>query len=548
MEILTLTNLAMTTIMIGTPIVVLLLIYSRNTRQSHHSLLRNHPILGVFRYLIEKVGPEFRFYITDGDNEGKPLSRAHFTSIIMAAKYCKSIVGFGSKRDFVKPGLYLGNALFPRQQDEVHVDNHEPIDSIKFVVDAEGVFTRNEHREPVQLQRWLLPEDEAIVVGANRRQPFVTRSWFGCSAMSYGALGSRAHETINRGIAMTGAGWHNTGEGGVSPYHLTGADVIAQIGSGKFGFRTLDGAFDEDEFVAKANLPQVKAFELKLAQGAKIKGGHLEADKVTPEIAKIRGVAPWTRIDSPNRFDEFNDVPSLVAFVARLQELGGKPVGIKVVIGTDLSLEELAAYMAKTGQGPDFITVDGGEGGSGATYREMADTMGLPIDSGIIIADDTLRKYGVRDRVKLFASGKLHSADQICIALALGADCVNIARGFMIATGCIMTEKCHTGKCPVGVATTDPKYEDALVVDEKKYRVANYIATVRAGCYSLAAACGLDSPTRFNRSHVVFKDAAFRVTRADVLFPLPAENSTGSESSETFVSKPATPVETPVGG
>lgn len=518
---LTVSNLALTAVMLVTPVVVLAYVYFRNRAQHHHSLLRKHPLLGVFRYLIEKVGPEFRFYITDGDNDGRPLSRSHFTAIIMAAKYCKSIIGFGSKRDFSQPGFYLNNAMFPRQADEVRVDNASELTTHRYVVDREGIFTRKEHREALTMHKWLLPEPDAIVIGPERRQPFVTRAWFGCSAMSYGALGGRAHESINRGLAMSGAGWHNTGEGGVSPFHLNGADVIAQIGTGKFGYRTEDGRFSEERFLEKAAMPQIKAFEIKLAQGAKIKGGHLEGSKVTPEVAAIRGVKVWTRIDSPNRFDEFSDVPSLMAFVEHLQELGGKPVGIKVVIGSDLSLVDLARYMAETGKGPDFITVDGGEGGSGATYREMADTMGLPIDSGIVIADDTLRGFGVRDRVKLIASGKLHSADQICIALGLGADAVNIARGFMIAVGCIMTEKCHTGKCPVGVATTDPEYEDALVVNEKMYRVANYIVTLRAGCYSLAAACGLESPRQFTREHVVFKDTAGRASRASVLFPYP---------------------------
>ncbi|MBI5137506.1 MAG: FMN-binding glutamate synthase family protein [Nitrospirae bacterium] len=518
---LTLSNLALTAVMLVTPLLVLGYIYARNRAQHHHSLLRKHPLLGVFRYLIEKVGPELRFYITDGDNDGRPLSRAHFTGIIMAAKYCKSIIGFGSKRDFSLPGFYLANTMFPKQADEVRVDNSTEMTTQRYVVDKEGIFTRKEHKEALTLHKWLLPEADAIVIGPARRQPFVTRAWFGCSAMSYGALGGRAHEAINRGLAMSGAGWHNTGEGGVSPFHLKGADVIAQIGTGKFGYRTDDGRFSEAHFLEKAAMPQIRAFEIKLAQGAKIKGGHLEGSKVTPEVAAIRGVKVWTRIDSPNRFDEFHDVPSLMAFVERLQELGGKPVGIKVVIGSDLALVELAQFMAETGKGPDFITVDGGEGGSGASYREMADTMGLPINSGLVIADDTLRRHGVRGRVKLIASGKLHSADHICIALGLGADAVNIARGFMIAVGCIMTEKCHTGKCPVGVATTDPAYEDALVVDEKLFRVANYAITLRAGCYSLAAACGLESPLGFTREHVVFKDAAGHATRASVLFPYP---------------------------
>jgi glutamate synthase domain-containing protein 2 len=537
-DLLRLFHFALTFLMFATPVVVLVYVYLRNRMQRRHSLLRMHPILGVFRYLIEKLGPELRFYVTDGDDEGRPLSRVHFTSIVMAAKYCQSIIGFGSKRDFGRPGFYLANSLFPSRTDEMHVDNEGTFTSRKYVISKEGIFTRSEDPADLEIHRWLLPKDEAIIIGSERPIPFVTRTWFGCSAMSFGSLGGRAHEAINRGLARTGAGWHNTGEGGISPYHLKGADVIAQIGTGKFGFRTPEGRFDESRFVEAACLPAVRAFELKLAQGAKIKGGHLEGAKVTPEIARIRGVTPFAPIDSPNRFDEFSDVASLVDFVSHLQELGGKPVGIKVVIGHETALDELAEHMARTGRGPDFITVDGAEGGSGATFREMADTMGLPAYAAVIIADDTLRRHGVRERVRLFASGKLHAADHICVALGLGADCVNIARGFMIAVGCIMTEKCHTGTCPVGVATTDPRYESALIVEEKLHRVANYVVTLRAGCYSLAAAAGLTSPTQFTREHVVFKGADFHATRCNRLFPAPPTPSPSGNFTLQGTGKP----------
>jgi glutamate synthase domain-containing protein 2 len=515
-DLLRLAHFLLTFLMVATPLVVLAYVYLRNRLQRRHSLLRMHPLLGVFRYLIERLGPELRFYVTDGDNDGRPLSRVHFTSIVMAAKYCQSIIGFGSKRDFARPGFFLANAMFPKQAAELHVDNDGTFASRRYVIRREGIFTRTEEPAGVEIRRWLLPKDEAVVIGPERAIPFVSRAWFGCSAMSFGALGGRAHAAINRGLSRTGAGWHNTGE----------------------------GRFDASRFVEAACLAPVRAFELKLAQGAKIKGGHLEGAKVTPEIARIRGVPPFQPIDSPNRFDEFHDVPSLVDFVTHLQALGGKPVGIKVVVGSDVALEELAAHMAATGRGPDFVTVDGAEGGSGATYREMADTMGLPAYAAIVIADDTFRRFGVRDRVRLFASGKLHAADHICVALGLGADCVNIARGFMVAIGCIMTEKCHTGKCPVGVATTDPRYESALIVEEKLHRVANYVVTLRAGCYSLAAACGLTSPTGFRREHVVYKGADYKAMRCSELFPHPAPGGPAAtvlpaDAGGSFVLKPA---------
>lgn len=503
------------------PPTLIILLYFKNKFQTHHSILRQHPILGQFRYIIEKLGPELRFYITDDDNSGKPFSRIHFTNIVMAAKYCKTVIGFGSKRNFSTPGLYLNNAMFPLQNAEMQVDNSNKFETQKSVVVSEGIFTRKEKREQATVQPWKLTEENAIIFGPHRKNPYKSYAFFGCSAMSYGSLGSHAISAINLGIAMTGSGWHNTGEGGVSPFHLLGSDVISQIGSGKFGYRTEDGKFNWEALKEKAHNPNIKMFEIKLAQGAKIKGGHLEAVKVTPEIAAIRMVKPWTAINSPNRFEEFNNVDELLDFVDKMQKVAEKPVGIKLVVGNEFALDELAEKMAKTGKGPDFVTVDGGEGGSGATYQEMADSMGLPVFSAVVIADDTFRKYGVRDRIKLIASGKLHTADQICIALALGADSVNIARGFMMAAGCIMTEKCHTGKCPVGVATNDPFYMKALVVDEKKYRVANYVTTLRAACFSLAAACGIDSPTKFNRTHVVYKYGDYRTARADRLFPSP---------------------------
>ena len=272
----------------------------------------------------------------------------------------------------------------------------------------------------------------------------------------------------------------NTGEGGLAKYHtLGGGDVVMQIGPGLFGVRTKEGEFSPEKFKEKANNPQLKMFEIKLAQGAKIRGGHVEGMKINPEIAEIRGVTPWKNVDSPNRHLQFHDIPSLFDFIDELRELGGKPIGIKVVMGGPESANELCNAMAETGRGPDAITVDGGEGGSGATYQEMADTVGLPIKSGLIYMDNALREYGVRDRVKVFASGKLFSPDKLAIAIGMGADLINIARGMMISVGCIGAEKCHTNKCPVGVATTDPDHQKALVVDEKQWRVLNYVITMR---------------------------------------------------------------------
>ena len=242
-----------------------------------------------------------------------------------------------------------------------------------------------------------------------------------------------------------------------------------------------------------------------------MRGGHVEGAKVTEEIAAIRNVVPYVSINSPNRFHQFDDYPTLFEFIDQIRQHSGKPVGIKVVIGGKQDAEELASFMHETGMGPDFISLDGGEGGSGATYQDLADSVGLPLRSAIILLDDALRKYEVRDRVKIIASGKITTPDRAAIVLAMGADLVQIARGFMISVGCIMAHRCHTNDCPAGVATTDKKLQQGLVVEEKKYRVTNYILTMREGLFRVAAAAGLDSPTKLERHHVVYKDERGRV-------------------------------------
>jgi glutamate synthase (ferredoxin) len=508
-------------IMISVPPLLLLVWYFKDKNQSQHSILRNFPLLGRIRYLLEMLGPEFRQYLFDADDEGRPFSRTDFSNIVIQGKYLKTVIGFGSKRDFDKPGLFIKNAMFPKQKEEMKV-NIMPKISTRRYVGTEGLFSRTEHLENVEVSPWTLSEEDAIVVGPNCKKPWKVKGPVGMSAMSYGALGENAISSLSHGLGMATGSWVHTGEGGLAPYHTVGGgDVIMQIGSGIFGVRNIDGSFSWDKFKEKSENPQVACFEIKLAQGAKIRGGHVEGSKVNEEIASIRGVEPWKTVDSPNRHNQFNDLETLFEFIHKLKETGGKPVGIKIVMGGSDSADELAKYMSESGGGPDFITVDGGEGGSGATYQEMADSMGMPIKSGIIYCDDALRKFGVRHKVKLFASGKLFSPDKIAIALASGADLVNIARGMMISVGCIGAQKCHTNKCPVGVATTDPGHQKALVVDEKKWRVLNYIITLRNGLHSLAAATGVDSYTKFDRSHIVYKDQFGKVTSLDKLFPYP---------------------------
>ena len=488
----------------------------RDLSQHQHSIRRNYPVLSRIRYLSEHISPELRQYFFEGDHEGKPFSRVDFQFIAKAGKYAKTIIAFGSKRDFDKPGIYIRNAFFARQIQDLHADNEELIGTRKYVEDKDTLFSRHEHIEEAQLKPWSYTDQDAIIMGKDTcRFPFIIKSPVAMSGMSYGALGDHAITALSYGLKDAGS-YMNTGEGGLSPHHLKGgADIIIQIGPAKFGLRNPDGSFSNEELRKKASIPQVKAFELKLGQGAKIRGGHIEAAKVTPEIASIRGVEPYKTVDSPNRFEEFDDMNSMFNFIEQIREVSGKPVGIKMVIGSEETFEELVSYMAQTNRHPDFITIDGGEGGTGATYQAMADSVGLPIKPALLIAQKLLQKYKVRDKITLIASGKLYSPDRIAIALSLGADVVQIARGLMIAVGCIGAQKCHSNECPVGVATTNPKLQKALVVDEKRYRVTNYITTLREELYMLAAAAGITSPRQFNEQHIVYVGQDFQVKTID---------------------------------
>ncbi len=492
------------------------------SKEPKHSIIRAHPFLGWVRYFLEKIGPEFRQYWFDSDTEGKPFSRDDFVGVVLASKYRTDIIAFGGKRDYEKPGYYLSNSMFPKLTSELKVDNDELVPGKKYEIVREGIFARQEKMIDQQIKRWLLHDDDIIVVGEGRRHPWRLKGMFGASATSYGAVGEHYIQSTGSGAFMAGGSWINTGEGGVADVHLaTGVDVVSQIGPGMFGFRDDTGRFSIEEYKQKANIPNIKAFELKFAQGAKIRGGHLEGRKVNEKIAAARKVPVGKTVNSPNRFEFLTSPQETLRFVQTLQEEGGKPVGIKIVVGDPQRLEPFFQAMIDMDIYPDFITVDGSEGGSGATFKAMADGMGLPLYPALLILDDTARKFGVRNRFKIFASGKLITPDKVAIALALGADCVNSARGFMMANGCIMAMQCHTGKCPTGITTTDSKYQEPLAPEEKQWRVMNYILQLREGVFSLAAACGLESPRGLSREHVVFTGETGRSMRIVDLFPYP---------------------------
>ncbi|WP_214833764.1 FMN-binding glutamate synthase family protein [Exiguobacterium sp. s152] len=506
--------------MIAAPFLLVFYLWRKDRHQREHSVLRNFPILGKVRYILEKVGPEMRQYLFLNDNEAKPFSRNDYEAAVISGKYKSRIIGFGSERDFERGGFYLQNVLYPTNRNELRVDNSETVTTHLYQVEEDNLFTRKERVVEREVGPYLLNEEDSIVIGKQTcRDPFRVRGLVGQSAMSFGSLGENAITALSIGLGRAKGTWMNTGEGGLSDHHLKGGvDLICQIGPALFGVRTEDGAFSDAAFKAKSEIPQVRAFELKLAQGAKTRGGHIDGAKVTEEIARIRNVKVGVTIDSPNRFSEFKTDTELLGFIERLRNIGGKPVGIKLVVGRLADVEALVQEMASSGQHPDFITVDGGEGGTGATYQELADSVGLPLKAALPYVHQLLVEYGLRDRITLFASGKLVTADKIAVALALGADCINIARGLMFNVGCIQAQVCHTNRCPVGVATTDPKLQHALVVDEKSYRVTNYIISLREGLYNMTAAAGLDTPTKLSLEHVAYKYPDGRVKRGEELF------------------------------
>lgn len=490
------------------PFYLLLRVYIFDVNQKQHSILRNYPILGKLRYIIEKTGPELRQYLFHHNNEGKPFNRREFEYVYKAAKYNDRMIGYGSERDFEAEGLYIVNHMFPSQRKDMKVNQEPKIKTQLYEIDNEKLLSRKEHREEGILDPFYLTEENAIILGENTvGNPFKLKGFIGQSAMSFGSLGDHAITALSKGLGMAGGTWMNTGEGSLSPYHQKGdVDIIMQISPGLFGVRTQEGEFSWEAFKEKSDINQVKAFELKLAQGAKTRGGHVEGQKVTEEIAKIRHVEPWVTINSPNRFNEFSDAQGLLHFLNKMRNIGEKPVGTKIAVGNEEQIENFIKAMAETGIVPDFITVDGGNGGSGATYYELAESVALPTFAALPLVDDLLGQYNLREQTHIIASGQLITPDKIAMALALGADLINIARGFMLSVGCIKAQVCHTNNCPSGVATTDPKLQRGLNIEEKKYRVCNYLVALRQGTFEMAAVAGIDSPTKFTREHIIYKD------------------------------------------
>lgn len=434
--------------------------------QTRHSVRRLYPVLGRFRYMLEAVRPEIQQYFVESDTSGMPVSREFRSLVYQRAKGDTDTRPFGTIFDVNRAGYeWVDHSLAPRP-----VRDHDP--RIRFG-------------------------------GPDCEKPYVA-SALNISAMSFGSLSANAIRALNRGARIGGFA-HNTGEGCLSPYHLEeGGDIIWQIGTGYFGCRDDGGNFNADRFADKARLDVVKMIEIKLSQGAKPgHGGILPAAKLTPEIARIREVPMGKDIISPASHSAFDNPMELLHFVARLRTLsGGKPVGFKLCIGRRSEFLGICKAMLETGITPDFVTVDGAEGGTGAAPTEMTNSVGTPLRDGLIFVDRALTGIGLRHTLRIVASGKLFSAFHILRAMALGADAVNSARGMMLALGCLQSRSCHTGHCPTGVATQHPVRSRALVVDDKAPRVANYHRQTVTQLMELIGAAGLDSLEQLEPKHI----------------------------------------------
>jgi glutamate synthase domain-containing protein 2 len=453
--------------------------------QKPHAVLRNYPIAAHLRYLFEAIRPEMRQYFFEGDKDGMPFSRDRRAVVYQRAKSALDVRPFGTHYDVYDVGYeWMSHSIVPR-----------PV-----------------MKEPFRI----------TIGGPDCTQPY-SASVFNISAMSFGALSANAIRALNNGARLGGFA-HDTGEGGFSPYHREGGgDIIWEIGSGYFGARHPDGSFSKERFAEQAANPQVKMVELKLSQGAKPgHGGVLPAPKVSPEIAATRGVPAGHDCISPSCHSAFSTPIEMMRFIALMRELsGGKPAGFKLCIGHEWEFLAICKAMIETGIYPDFIVVDGKEGGTGAAPMEFIDHIGKPMRQGLYFVHNALIGIGVRDRIKLGAAGKIITAFDIVRAMALGADWCNAARGFMFAVGCIQSQHCHTDRCPTGVATQDPTRQRALVVTDKMQRVANFHRATLHELAELTAAAGLDHPNQFAPIHISRRTSPSEVvTFADVYPPL----------------------------
>ncbi|WP_313953856.1 FMN-binding glutamate synthase family protein [Accumulibacter sp.] len=471
----------------------LIALYVQDVTQEKHAVLRNFPLVGHLRYLFESLGEYFRQYFFLGDREEMPFDRATRSWVYRMAKNEGGIIGFGSTYPMHQPGaLVFVNAPFP--------------------------ILEEEQQEP-----------PVVVIGEGYCEtPFVGKSLVNISAMSFGAISKPAVRALSRGAAAAGC-WLDTGEGGLSPHHLEGGcDIIFQVGTAKYGVRDESGQLSDEKLRQAAAHETVRAFEIKLSQGAKPgKGGVLLGNKVTPEIARIRGIAEGRDSMSPNRHPEIANIDALLDMVEHVRAVTGKPVGVKTAIGGPRFINELTEAVTRRGlqAAPDFLTLDGGEGGSGAAPQALADHMAMSIDEALPLVADALLASGLKQRIRLVAAGQLVTPARVAWALSSGADFVNTARGFMFSLGCIQALRCHTNTCPTGITTHDPRLQRGLVVEDKAARVASYCRNMNKEVAMIAHSCGLRHARELRREHVRIVQASGQSIALDTLYPYPAPPS-----------------------
>ncbi len=471
---------------LGALALMIVLVFIHDIVQKKNAVLRNYPVVGHFRGLFERMGEFFRQYFFAMDREEMPFNRAEREWIKKSSEGGDNTVAFGSTRSLNPSGTVIFvNCPFP-----------------KLSSDTEEV--------------------PSVVIGPFAREPYRAPSIINISAMSYGALSAPAVKALSKGAALANC-WINSGEGGISSHHLSGkCDIVFQIGTAKYGVRDKNGQLCDDKLREVAAIGQVKMFELKLSQGAKPgKGGILPAAKVSEEIAAIRGIEANQDSISPNRHLEIDSVPELLDMIERLREVTGKPVGFKTVIGAYGWLESMSEEIHARGieSAPDFISIDSGDGGTGAAPMPLMDNVGIPIKEALPLVVDILARYGLRDRIKVIASGKLVTPAEVAWAYCAGADFVTSARGFMFALGCIQAMKCNKNTCPTGITSHDRRLQRGLVPENKSVRVKNYIEQIRNGAGVIAHSCGVDHVRALKRMHCRIVQANGRSLPLDELSP-----------------------------
>ncbi|OUR90866.1 FMN-binding glutamate synthase family protein [Flavobacteriales bacterium 34_180_T64] len=445
--------------------------------QKTHTISHNFPILGHLRYVFESIGPEMRQYFVANNREELPFNRIERSWIYASAKKENNYEGFGTDRDiYAHQHIFINNAMMPYQIDENH---------------------------PNSIDKNFLPCAKVMGLHNKRRKPYRPASIINVSAMSFGSLSAKAVASLNKGIKIAGA-YHNTGEGGLSPYHSHGGDVVFHFGTGYFGVRSDDGGFSMEKMVKLVeDNPFIKAIEVKLSQGAKPgKGGVLPGAKITKEIAEIRGVEIGKDVLSPPNHKAFSNVSEMVDFIESIAEATGLPVGIKAAIGKLEQWEELADIMIKTNRGPDFITVDGGEGGTGAAPPSFADHVSLPWVYGFSDVYKLFKSKGLSQRIVFIGSGKLGFPAKAAMAFSMGADCINVAREAMMSIGCIQAQICHTNRCPSGVATQSKWLQNGIDPTLKSQRLALYFKTFRKELVEITHAAGYEHPCQFKMDDI----------------------------------------------